>query len=292
MFSVEVDSLDSWRKQARELLKRDIKPDDVSWELTEQGSLFWGTEEDSFLALPIIQEQLNIPKHFFQLAEQVACYRDNKKWALLYSVAWRLLFERKDLLLMLTDPQVAELLKMQRIIRRDKHKMEAFVRFKQVKQQEDYYIAWFEPEHLIIPAKMPFFIKRFNNMHWSILSPDICAHWDKEELIFTEGVVSPPKIEDELESLWLEYYKNIFNPARLKLKAMQSEMPKKYWKNLPEAQLISELTRNAQTQMDKMVEDGYSSPWKKTSQSHYIKSKQEDMRKFHKESHLIINNSE
>lgn len=292
MFSVEVDSLDSWRKQARELLKRDIKPDDVSWELTEQGSLFWGTEEDSFLALPIIQEQLNIPKHFFQLAEQVSCFRDNKKWALLYSVAWRLLFERKDLLHMLTDPQVAELLKMQRIIRRDKHKMEAFVRFKQVKQQEDYYIAWFEPEHLIIPAKMPFFIKRFNNMHWSILSPDICAHWDKEELIFTEGVVSPPKIEDELESLWLEYYKNIFNPARLKLKAMQSEMPKKYWKNLPEAQLISELTRNAQTQMDKMVEDGYSSPWKKTSQSHYIKSKQEDMRKFHKESHLIINNSE
>ncbi|WP_246671401.1 UdgX family uracil-DNA binding protein [Mesorhizobium sp. B2-4-12] len=33
-------------------------------------------------------------------------------------------------------------------------------------------------------------------------------------------------------------FENIFNPARLKVKAMQKEMSKKYWRNLPEASLI------------------------------------------------------
>ncbi|MGO7668145.1 DUF4130 domain-containing protein, partial [Rhizobium ruizarguesonis] len=30
------------------------------------------------------------------------------------------------------------------------------------------------------------------------------------------------------DDLWRTYYASIFNPARLKLKAMQAEMPKKY----------------------------------------------------------------
>jgi uracil-DNA glycosylase len=51
---------------------------------------------------------------------------------------------------------------------------------------------------------------------------------------------APPA--DAGEALWLTYYQHIFNPARLKLKMMQKEMPKRYWKNLPEAQFISELS--------------------------------------------------
>ena len=47
--------------------------------------------------------------------------------------------------------------------------------------------------------------------------------------------------EDRLEETWRRYYASIFNPARLKVKAMQNEMPKKYWRNLPEASLIKPL---------------------------------------------------
>ena len=36
--------------------------------------------------------------------------------------------------------------------------------------------------------------------------------------------------EDRLEETWRRYYASIFNPARLKVKAMQAEMPKKYWR--------------------------------------------------------------
>jgi uracil-DNA glycosylase len=43
------------------------------------------------------------------------------------------------------------------------------------------------------------------------------------------------------EAAWRTYYRNIFNPAQLKVKMMKQAMPQRYWKNLPEADIISEL---------------------------------------------------
>ena len=59
---------------------------------------------------------------------------------------------------------------------------------------------------------------------------------------------------DALEDVWRTYYASIFNPARLKVKAMQAEMAKKYWKNLPEAPLIAPLIRSAQARTQRMIE--------------------------------------
>ena len=67
-------------------------------------------------------------------------------------------------------------------------------------------------------------------------------------------------VADANERLWLTYYENIFNPARLKLKMMQKEMPRHYWKNLPEATLIHSLTVNAAERSGRMMEAGGSEP--------------------------------
>jgi DNA polymerase len=48
-------------------------------------------------------------------------------------------------------------------------------------------------------------------------------------------------------------YAAIFNPARLKPAAMQKEMPKRYWRNLPEARLIPELIAKAEARTANMV---------------------------------------
>ena len=61
--------------------------------------------------------------------------------------------------------------------------------------------------------------------------------------------------EDRLEETWLSYYASIFNPARLKIKAMQAEMPKKYWKNLPEAKLIAPLIAKSGQSTTAMIAD-------------------------------------
>ena len=60
--------------------------------------------------------------------------------------------------------------------------------------------------------------------------------------------------------MWRAYYANIFNPARLKLAAMTREMPKRYWKNLPEAELIGPLTRQAAEREDAMVKAAPTEP--------------------------------
>jgi DNA polymerase len=51
--------------------------------------------------------------------------------------------------------------------------------------------------------------------------------------------------QDAAEDLWLVYYQSIFNPFRLKIKAMKKELPVRHWRTLPEAALIPELVRKA-----------------------------------------------
>ena len=152
------------------------------------------------------------------------------------------------------DPDVAQANEFEKSLRHDIHKRRAFVRFREVKHAgEKWFVAWFEPAHHIVERNAPFFADRFASMRWSILTPDRCAHWDGKELSFTAGV---PRSEapdaDQMEDLWRTYYANIFNPARVKVHAMQAEMPKKYWKNLPEATLIPSLLHEAPRRVEKM----------------------------------------
>jgi uracil-DNA glycosylase family protein len=58
---------------------------------------------------------------------------------------------------------------------------------------------------------------------------------------------------DALEADWKTYFSSIFNPARLKVAMMRSEMPVKYWRNLPEAELIPSLIADASRREKDMV---------------------------------------
>jgi uracil-DNA glycosylase len=142
--------------------------------------------------------------------------------------------------------------------------MHAFVRFREVgREHKAHYVAWFEPEHHIVELAAPFFASRFADMPWSILTPDVSAHWDGHAVSITQGVPkSEAPTEDRLEETWRSYYASIFNPARLKVKAMQTEMPKKYWRNLPEASLIKPLIANAERTARAMIESEASEPHK------------------------------
>jgi DNA polymerase len=100
-------------------------------------------------------------------------------------------------------------------------------------------------------------------MAWSILTPDLCAHWDGHAVSFTPGLSkAEAPSEDRLEETWRRYYASIFNPARLKVKAMQAEMPKKYWRNLPEASMIKPLIADALRITDDMIAKPATEPHK------------------------------
>ncbi len=254
-----------WRDAARQLLSAQIAPDDVQWQVNEtmEDDLFTAELLD-LLPAPKLNAFL-VPKDFIQLADTCMMVRDPARFHILYQILWRLTHGEKNLLKDATDPLIFKVNRWVRGIRRDIHKMHAFVRFKEIEQDgHTHYIAWFEPEHYIVEAATPFFMKRFANMHWSIFTPDAAAHWNTKTLSFGPGATREQvPHEDALEEYWRSYFKSIFNPARLKVKAMMSEMPKKYWHNLPEAQLIPELIQSAQHRMTDMINAAPSVPKKK-----------------------------
>ncbi|MBB1093241.1 UdgX family uracil-DNA binding protein [Rhodopseudomonas palustris] len=251
MHSIRLDSdtdFHGWRKAARELVLAEVAPADISWTVAgDEPELFDALAPPAPSPSAPSSGTFNVPARFVELAATAILHRDPQRFAWLYQALWRLR-ANPELLQIATDPDVARLQAMVKAVRRDEHKMHAFVRFREIgREPKSRYVAWFEPEHHIVEAAAPFFARRFADMAWSILTPDVCAHWDGHAIAVTPGVAKAmAPSEDRLEETWLTYYASIFNPARLKTKAMQAEMPKKYWRNLPEAALIKPLIEHAE----------------------------------------------
>ena len=255
MYAVKIGrEFDVWRDNARLLLAGDVRPEDVQW-----------SDTDTLLGEPPPTDggkSYRVPKEFLALAKTVACHRDLEKWPVLYRVLFRLTHGEPHLLNVMVDDDVRRLHEMEKAVRRDAHKMHAFVRFRKVTEDAgEHYIAWHRPDHLIVRREADFFRKRFGPMRWTILTPDDSVTWDTHELKFGPGVPrSAAPAEDELEDFWRTYYAAIFNPARIKLKAMQKEMPLKHWATMPETELFSQLLREAPTRVETMVETARAQP--------------------------------
>ncbi len=259
MHYISIDDYDQWRQKARDFLQAEIRPDQITWNNTlhQQRELFAPDITDKNLL--ISSQQYCVPADFFSLAKAVSCHRLPTKWSFLYEALWRLTHGEKNLLKILSDPLMHKLFLLEKAVRRDSHKMKAFVRFRCYKakdeiQKDDYYIAWFEPDHLIVRRVAPFFQRRFSAMNWAIITPDEIAVWSHEILRFLPGQKNfkHPR-EDELEDLWRTYYRAIFNPARIKTKAMRNEMPVRYWHNLPETKIIHEILQEAPVRVAQML---------------------------------------
>lgn len=245
-----------WRAAARAALHAHRPPEEICWEESHepQGSLF--RPELPGVAGP--RGDFRVPREFVELARRVACHRSAERWGLLYRALWRLAHGESHVLELASDPLVARLHEGDKAVRRDLHKMRAFLRFKAVPGPAgEHWVAWFEPAHLIVEMNAPFFVDRFAQMRWSIFTPDRSAHWPGPggKVQFGPGASRRDvATDDALEDLWRVYYGSIFNPARLKLDAMRAEMPKRYWPHLPEAQLIPQLVREASPRVDSMRE--------------------------------------
>jgi DNA polymerase len=254
-------TFEEWRERARELLNAGVSPEYAIWD--EHSRLF---ETQPSQKTACRTGPVSVPKRFVHLAFTVACHADSARWALLYRILWRLTTGREtDLLEIEVDDDVRRVLLMKKAVQRDMHKMTAFVRFRKVEGSDpEEFIAWYRPDHNIIEAMAPWFANRFGSMRWSIFSPARSAHWDTDTLTFGPGVpMSAAPEADALENLWRDYYASIFNPARVKVKAMKAEMPVRHWATLPEAQIIPALIARAQTRVEEMERKQKTSaaPW-------------------------------
>lgn len=266
---------------ARRLISMSVEPSEVCLrEHDKQRSLFGEEELQGELGggQKVPSEQFTVPQTFISMAQDVAYHRDLDRWNTLYRTLWRLVHEQPHLLQLSTDDDIYQLRRMVKQVRRDSHKMKAFVRFRKVvRNGDEYFIAWHRPDHHVLRKVAPFFSRRFKAMNWSILTPLESVSWDQQSLHFAPGVPrsDAPK-SDELEELWRTYYASIFNPARVKVKAMKNEMPVRYWPTMPETELIPDLLAAASLRVNEMIStsEGY-----EATVSDYIKTHENEQQR-------------
>ncbi len=253
------DDVEGWRTQARRLAQAGVPAEAVLWQVGDApGDLFGGEAQ----ALPPAKgKPLTVPKGFVTLAEQALLHSDPQRFALLYALLVKVA-GNPALLGDHADPLLRRVESMASTVRRDIHKMHAFLRFREVEESgQPRFIAWYEPEHHILRANAGFFVNRFAAMRWSILTPQGTLHWDGA--ILTEG---PPASREEapkgdpVEAAWHTYYSAIFNPARLMTGAMLKEMPRKYWKNMPETALVPGMIADARRRELAMIAQAPQAP--------------------------------
>lgn len=247
-------SFGAWQRAARQLLAEQCRPEAVTWaDQTAIQPALGGLADD--VPVPAAGAAITVPKAFVLSARRAAMHRDAGRWALLYRMLWRITHGEGHLLADDTDADVRQVRRLEAQVRRDIHKMHAFVRFREVVEGDHRrYVAWHRPDHLIVAAAAPFFVERFRVMRWSILTPDACAHWDGTTLRLTPGAQAhEAPAGDALEALWRTYYASMFNPARVNRRAMTKEMPVRHWPTLPEAALIPGLLAGASARVASMV---------------------------------------
>ncbi|MGV7214561.1 UdgX family uracil-DNA binding protein [Bradyrhizobium sp. UFLA05-112] len=244
MYLITLDSetdFDGWRKAARALALHHIAPADVTWGVPGQtkDQIPPGLSEAPSLPPIEIENTFNVPANFIEIARVAILNRDGERFALLYRLLWRLKADH-DLLATMTDPDVALAMAMANSVHRDVQRMRDVVRFREIgREQKAHYAAWFVPEHHIVEFAASFFARRYADMPWSILTPDICAHWDGHVISFTPGISQTEMpAANRLEETWRRH----FQPDR----PIAPEAPKPRGRNLAEASILEPLLADAE----------------------------------------------
>jgi DNA polymerase len=251
--------LASFRNAARKLLAARIDPVNVVWTEQAGATLFPGLPPDA-------ETIASVPRAFVELAEAIACHRDAERWSLLYQLLWRITAGERTLMAREADPLMHRLRRMAAAVRHDQHRMTAFVRFRVLDDDDGpCSVAWYEPAHNILRRTSPFFIDRFASLRFSIITPNLTLHWDRRSARFEAGLgrASVPPA-DAMEDWWKRYYRATFNPARANPRLLQSHIPKRFWRGLPEAQSIPDLLTEANARTQRMIAGTHSSSKNKT----------------------------
>jgi probable DNA metabolism protein len=239
-----------WREAARELLAFDIAPHAVKWSAPD-GDLFAGAppEPAAFDGVDLAHPKpaLHMPRKLMDMLQSAACCRVPDRWAFLYRVVWRWQHGEQEVL-SAADEDGSRLHAMVKAVHREEHDMHAYIRFRERPEAAGAprFVAWFEPAHDVLPQVAQHFVSRMGRISWMIATPDASVLWDGETLHNTGPLMnSAADLEDAGEALWLTYYRSIFNPARLNEKLLQSHIPSRFWKHLPEGALVPQMVSQA-----------------------------------------------
>lgn len=206
--------LAGFREQARALLAHQVPPDSVEWQtaLANNADFYTDPSSPDARRATIKAASTIVPASFLRLCEVVVLHHDLERFALLYRLLWRLVYEpalrhdHED-----TDMQHAH--QMAQAVRRDIHKMKAFVKFREIDfgVAQTLQVAFYEPAHHILEAVAPWFANRMPEERWVIFTPDMTVESDGNKLHFAPGLLRADAPRDEApDSAWLAAYRRVF----------------------------------------------------------------------------------
>lgn len=142
------------------------------------------------------------------------------------------------------NASVLKVSQVSKMVHREKHRMEAFVRFKLTKDEIFYAVV--EPDYNVLPLILSHFKKRYADQRWLIYDlkrnygiyfdlneveeVTLQARSDSDENIFCD-------VEEEYQTLWKDYFTHVNISERKNTKLHIRHVPKRYWKHLTEKNL-------------------------------------------------------
>ncbi|AMR29855.1 DNA metabolism protein [Hymenobacter psoromatis] len=147
------------------------------------------------------------------------------------------------------DATVRRMQRLAQQLFREKHRMEAFVRFE--KAQDELFHATIEPDFDVLPLIASHFTKRYADQRWLIFDKKrrYGLYYDLRQTTIVEfetgrptprrGEVSATVLDEReplFKILWQAYFDHVNIPERKNLKLHQRQMPRRYWKYLSEKQ--------------------------------------------------------
>ena len=145
-----------------------------------------------------------------------------------------------------SHPAVITVTQTAKKVWREKHRMEAFVRFQ--KTQDGLFYSMIEPDHNVLPLISKHFSSRYADQRWLIYDGKrkYGLYYDLEtvaevEINFSEAAGRGADVaavydaeEGAYQQLWQQYFKSVNIEARKNTKLHIQHMPRRYWKYLPE----------------------------------------------------------
>lgn len=144
------------------------------------------------------------------------------------------------------NPTILKISQLAKMVSREKHRMEAFVRFMQTK--DNIYFAHIEPDFNVLPLILQHFESRYADQEWIIydLKRKFGLHYDLVKTNFITFEISEEIFKNRFESsiystseknfqeLWKQYFKSTNIKSRKNMKLHLQHVPKRYWKYLTE----------------------------------------------------------
>lgn len=153
-----------------------------------------------------------------------------------------LLKENKDVLGDYGHPAVLELRQAEKKMRRERHRMTAFVRFSL--GGDGLYYAFVEPDFDVLPLLVSHFQGRYADQPWLIYDQrrKYGIYYNLHQTTFVQPVEGPvqtsgieiPENETFYQELWKTYFTSTNIKARKNTKLHLQHVPKRYWKYLTE----------------------------------------------------------